>query len=453
MNTTLSLSITSDILEMITLKQYFNLYYNNSLSNAAEHWSYGSSAKPGDLLIATFTYNSSDNAYSVAFKTRVYGFASAGQVRFYFENTRKKFDDLTGQTITDYISIITGDDTKLNIIGQNTLSDGYSDDYSINVSSLNSDNISTNPDFYNSLVPTNNLVFFKIITDTNNLSRNQLLAPGVVKTAYSTVNLIKLNLYEYPSGTLFYASSGNGNTNDNSPRFYRGAAVAGSVPRVLELLDVTGEYLAVSGVGGLKFQYRHNSDNSVRIDPATTNIIDLYLVTQSYYNSFKNWLNDTTNVVVKPAMPTMAELESDYSRLNDYKMLSDSVVLNSVTFKPLFGSRAEPALRGKIKVIKSYNTTASDSVIRSNVLSALNQYFTIDKWDFGDTFYASELTAYLHSQLSGLISSVVIVPADPTKTFGDLYQVQSRPNEIFVNGANTNDIVVVSALTNSVLQR
>jgi hypothetical protein len=83
----------------------------------------------------------------------------------------------------------------------------------------------------------------------------------------------------------------------------------------------------------------------------------------------------------------------------------------------------------------------------------MNQYFTISNWNFGDTFYMSELTAYLHSQLGELISSVVLVPANPNQTFGDLYQIESAPYEIFVNGATANDIVIIAALTPQALQR
>ena len=119
----------------------------------------------------------------------------------------------------------------------------------------------------------------------------------------------------------------------------------------------------------------------------------------------------------------------------------------------MFGTKAPAALQGKIKVIKSPNTTVSDTQIRSSVLAALNSYFTIDKWDFGDTFYFSELTAYLHVQLAGFISSVVVVSNDPNQTFGDLYEIRSEPNEIFVNGATSNDVIVISALTPASLQR
>ena len=132
-------------------------------------------------------------------------------------------------------------------------------------------------------------------------------------------------------------------------------------------------------------------------------------------------------------------------------MMSDSVIINSVKFKPLFGSKAAPKLQATIKVIKSTSTTASDSEVRSAVLTAMNDYFTIDKWDFGDTFYFSELSAYLHKQVGDYVSSVVIVPKDPTLSFGALYEIRCAPYEIFVNAAQATDIVVISSLTSAEL--
>jgi hypothetical protein len=216
---------------------------------------------------------------------------------------------------------------------------------------------------------------------------------------------------------------------------------------------VTNQYTVTRGRNALNFQYRHNSDNTTRIDPATTNIIDLYLVDQSYYTQYQNWIRDTTGTVPMPSKPTVNELQQAYGELDSYKMISDSVVMNSVDFKPLFGVKAEPALQATIKVIKSPLTTASDSQIRSSVLSALNSYFTIDNWDFGDTFYFSELSAYLHVQLGTLISSVVLVPNNPNQSFGDMYEVYSGPSEIFVNGATASDITVIAALTPAALQQ
>jgi hypothetical protein len=206
------------------------------------------------------------------------------------------------------------------------------------------------------------------------------------------------------------------------------------------------------GRQAILYQYRHNSNNTTRIDPATTNIIDLYLVTQAYYTAYTNWIQDTTGTVPKPDVPTINELQQAYGNLDEYKMLTDSIIPNSVRFLPLFGTKAPAQLQGTVKVIKSPSTNASDSEIRSAVLSAMNSYFNINNWSFGDTFYFSELSAYLHAQLGNIVSSVVLVPNDPTMSFGDLYEIKSAPYEIFVNGATASDVVVIAALTPVQLQ-
>ena len=85
------------------------------------------------------------------------------------------------------------------------------------------------------------------------------------------------------------------------------------------------------------------------------------------------------------------------------------------------------------------------------MLTEINSYFSIDNWDFGDTFYFSELSAYLHSTIGDLVNSVVLVPTDPTLSFGELYEIHSAPYEIFTSAAQSSDISVISALTPSEL--
>jgi hypothetical protein len=217
------------------------------------------------------------------------------------------------------------------------------------------------------------------------------------------------------------------------------------------LVEQTG-WIAQSGRQQLYFQYRHNSPLTNRIDPGTTNIIDLYVVTLSYYTAYQNWIRDTTGTVIQPDTPTIDELSTAYQGLQDYKMISDNIVLNSVNFKPLFGAKAAQQLKATIKVIKAQNSTASTSEIKSSVVTEMNSYFSIDKWNFGDTFYFSELAAYLHRQLGTIISSVVLVPLDTQKSFGDLYEIRSQPNEIFVNAADITNIDVIDALTSTNLR-
>jgi hypothetical protein len=235
-------------------------------------------------------------------------------------------------------------------------------------------------------------------------------------------------------------------------RFYQSTVTPGTVPPVLDLVDVTDQYSAFHGKNTLDFRYSHISDSSTRVDPGTTNIIDIYVVTAGYHRSYTQWLNDSTKTIVEPPPPSLDELKMTYGSLDQYKMVSDTVVVNSVSFKPVFGSKAEPNLRGTIKAVKNPNSTASSSQIRSAVLSALNRYFSIDNWSFGDTLYFSELSAYLHSELGSMISSIVLVPDKPGSRFGDLYQIRSAPHEIFVNGATADSIEVITGITENNLK-
>jgi len=229
----------------------------------------------------------------------------------------------------------------------------------------------------------------------------------------------------------------------------------------MKYLVIQTDYSAQQGRSGLYFQYRHNSPNTNRINPGTTNIIDLYVVTNSYYTEYQAWIQDTTGTVTKPTPPTPSQLNSTYQNLFNYKMLTDNVIINSVTFKPLFGLKANPTLQAVFKVVKNPSitgtygarnpTVVSDQEIQASVIAALNQYFDISRWTFGQTFYFSDLSSYLHNQLGDILSSVVIVPTDPELQFGDLFQIDCAPNEIFVNAATVNQVIIIPSLTSSAL--
>jgi hypothetical protein len=283
-------------------------------------------------------------------------------------------------------------------------------------------------------------VFLQQTVDFDNLQRYLLVEEGVVNSDYATLDDIELVKAEWSPGQVFYAYSEN--------LFY---LLSVNVAGVRTLVQQSG-WIARAGRQNLYFQYRHNSPLTNRIDPGTTNIIDLYVVTQAYYTAYQNWIKDTTGTVSEPDVPTIDELSTAYQGLQDYKMISDNIVLNSVNFKPLFGAKAAQQLRATIKVIKAQGSTASTSEIKSSVVAAMNSYFSIDKWNFGDTFYFSELAGYLHKTLGTIISSVVLVPLNTQKSFGDLYEIRSEPNEIFVNAADITNIEVIEALTSTNLR-
>lgn len=395
--------------------------------------------------------------YTITFRGLAYNFGSVLQTRFFFYDGAQIYDSRTGTVIRDFINVLAVNtqpnsseplegDIVMTITGQPVESDGYVDDFQVLVGYRDSDNdgVPDNPDFFEQIVgptaTTGPYVFLQQTVDFDNLQRYLLVNEGTVIYDYATLDDIELIKSEWSPGQVFYAYAENA--------FYQ---LNLTVTGVLEL-NATTEWIARSGRQSLYYQYRHNSPLTSRIDPGTSNIIDLYVVTQSYYNAYQNWLRDTTGTVLEPEQPTIDDLSTEYQRLQDYKMVSDNIVINSVNFKPLFGAKAAPTLRATIKVIRAQNSTASTSEIKSSVLAEMNTYFSIDKWNFGDTFYFSELAAYLHRQLGTIISSVVLVPLDPQKSFGDLYEIRSQPNEIFANAATIDNIDVIEALTSTNLR-
>ena len=452
--------VIQECIVRMELNQSFSLIFDNSLTIAQDRWSIG-------------TYNASNyfvnllslgnNRYSISYRSLAYYFGSVADTRFTFETSKLVYDPFSGKILQDFVKVLATNTqpssnyplatpVTTSIIGQTVESDGYVNDFEVEVASIdvNDRTIVSNPDFFTEVTGYVNgntnigiYTFFVLLQDAVNLSRYQLIASTDVVYLYSTKTQIEIVKYEYPEGQLFYAYTDN--------LFYI-TIQDQTVNTPFYIVTEQPQYIMKPGRQGLQFQYRHNSNNTTRINPATTNIIDLYVVTQAYYTAYQNWLQDITDTVPIPDKPTINELTQAYGSLNDYKMLSDSVILNSVVFLPLFGPKAPAQLRATVKVIRASNTNASDSEIRSAVLSAMNAYFNINNWNFGDTFYFSELSAYLHAEVGDLISSAVLVPNDPTMSFGDLYEIKSAPYEIFANGATANDVLVIAALTPAQLQ-
>lgn len=478
--TDLPLDLETAIAEQIVLYRNFGLGYDNdgSVTGTPYAWylitstnldqdATWSQTVPGTAgntdgintdaswMIQFVTVNQS---YTITFRGLQYNFGSVLQTRFFFYENQQIYDSRTGTVIKDYVNVLAVNtqpdstdhlpgDIPVTIIGQPVESDGYVDDFQVLVSyrDSDSDGVPDNPDFFAEIVaPTVNanekLVFLQQTVDFDNLQRYLLVERGRVNSDYATIDDIELVKSEWSPGQVFYAY--------DQDTFYE---LSISVTGVRTLVAVTG-WIARTGRQDLYYQYRHNSPLTNRIDPGTTNIIDLYVIPQSYYTAYQNWIRDTTNTVPKPNVPTIDELNTAYQGLQDYKMISDNIIINPVSFKPMFGMKAASELRATIKVIRAANSTASTSEIKSSVVAEMNNYFSIDKWNFGDTFYFSELAAYLHRMLGTIISSVVLVPLNTQKSFGDLYEVRSAPNELFVNAATIDNIEVIEALTSTNLR-
>ena len=480
--TDLGSEVRSSALAQIELYRNFGLGYNNLTNewyvitstnlavDAAWSQTYAGSTAGANLDASWFVQFITDgDSYTVTTRALNYYFGSVLQTRFFFYGDEQIYDSRTGTTIRDFVKVLKTNsrpdsnlpletDVTMRIIDQPVQPDGYVDDYQVLVSWQDSDadGVPDDPDFFNTIVAPNanaltKRVFFQQVVDFDNLERYLLVEPGIVNDQYATLEDIEVEKAQYIVGQVFYAYgvyNSTTNTYTTEPAFYVLALTATGTTTLI----TTNEYITRVGRQGLYFQYRHNSPLTNRIDPGSTNIIDIYVVTQAYYTAYRNYIVDSTGTVPMPEVPTIDTLTAEYAGLQDYKMISDNMIINSVTFKPLFGAKAAEQLRATIKVIRASNSTASVSEIKSLVVAYINNYFAIENWNFGDTFYFSELSGYLHQNIGDVVSSVVLVPLNPQKSFGDLYEIRSAPNEIFVNAATVADIQVIEALTSTNLK-
>ena len=117
----------------------------------------------------------------------------------------------------------------------------------------------------------------------------------------------------------------------------------------------------------------------------------------------------------------------------------------------MFGDVAAPTLQATFKAVRNSARVTSDNDIKTRILAGINQFFSIENWDFGQPFYFSELSTYVMNLLTPDITNFVIVPK-VEKGFGSLYEITCQSNEIFINGATVNDIEVIAAITASELK-
>jgi len=94
-------------------------------------------------------------------------------------------------------------------------------------------------------------------------------------------------------------------------------------------------------------------------------------------------------------------------------------------------------------------TRFTDNEIKDKVVEEIGNFFNIDNWDFGETFYFTELAAYVHKELAGIISSFVIVPQLSTSVFGDLFQITPMGGELLIPDVSATDIDIIDNITQS----
>jgi len=211
-------------------------------------------------------------------------------------------------------------------------------------------------------------------------------------------------------------------------------------------LIYTDEYFARPGRSNLKFQYVHNTGNERRVDPSKSNLMDIYVLTLSYDNEFRSWLSGNVSGS-EPLPPTSQGLEQNYrEKLEPIKAISDEIIFHPVKYKVLFGTDSAANLQAVFKAVRNPNKPTTDNDIKSRILLAINEFFALENWEFGQSFYFSELSTYVMNKLTPDITNFIIVPKN-NNSFGSLYEISSQLDEIFISSAKISDIEVIDTIT------
>ena len=397
-------------------------------------------------------FETNGESYTVTNRGLRYIFESEQEIRFYFDSSDKVYDSKTGKVITDKIRIldINTEPDSLNPIGrfldweiveEYKGNDGYVDSRKISISFSDSDadGVPDDPDLFDQIVApevnsTNKYIFQERRVGIDNVvdyfyldNFNDMILVFDTDDAAISAGLSNLQLVYI--------------VRDNLVKTYYTTGT----------LIPTQNYRAFQGRSSIKFQYTHAADSSVRLDPSTLNIIDVYLLTKTYDTNYRRWLRGEINN--QPLPPSSDALYTDFGQsLDSIKSISDEVIYHPVKYKNLFGSTADRSLQAVFKIVKNSFLTVSDNDIKTNFLTYLNEFFASENWDLGDTFYFGELSTYILSKMSPDIVNIIIVPRQENLSFGSLFEIKANPDEIFVSSATINDIEIITEITASQLR-
>ena len=116
-------------------------------------------------------------------------------------------------------------------------------------------------------------------------------------------------------------------------------------------------------------------------------------------------------------------------------------------YRSLFGSLSSPELQAKFLVVKNPEQVVDDNDVKVGVINAINDFFALENWDFGETFWFQEMSTYVMTKLSTKIVNFVIVPKQNSKYFGSLFQLTCEPDEIFISSATVSDVEITDNIS------
>ena len=403
-------------------------------------------------------FKTDGSSYEVFYQNLRFVFESDTEIKFFFDSSDKVYDVKTGKTYRDQINILNINNVQgstesytrdFQWIIQDAYRDkeGYVDTKKIIVTYLDSDDdgVVDDPELFDKLVDYSNadvenedkLVFQKRYFTSDGVENYRYFA-NLDDTILIVENEAAISPYSSRlEGQIFYLLE---------------EKVFKKLNKAANNTSLIIDYLVYEGRRNLKFHYAHVADSNYRIDPAVSNIIDTFLLTKSYDGQLRNWLK-TDDDSIKPLPPSNDELYRQFGpKINAIKSISDEVIYHPATYKILFGEKAKENLQVIFKIVKNNNLVTNNNELKADVISAIDRFFALENWDFGETFFFQELSAYVLSQLSPKLVSFLMIPKQETQSFGSLFQIKSEPSEVLISGATVDDIEIIDEITAASLQ-
>ena len=396
--------------------------------------------------------------YTITYRNLRYIFESNSEVRFFFDNADRVYDPKTGKVYRDKIDILSintipngltpfTNDYTWTITDSYRDQEGYVDTKKIEVQFIDTDNdgIIDNPELFNDITGNNNTE----ITERDKIifQEKYVTSDGVEDFRYFSNSDETIKIVQKESEISPYSQWDN----PNQVFYLLDEGVFRTLNANKGNTTLNTDYKSFVGRSNLKFHYVHVADTNYRIDPSASNLIDTYLLTSTYHQSMQQYVKGASNT--KPLAPSTDQLYRSYSgSINKIKSISDEIIYHPVKYKLLFGPKAKESLQVSFKIVKNPNLVLNDNELKADIIATIDKFFDIENWDFGETFYFQELSAYIMNQLSPKLVSFLIVPRQTTQSFGSLFEIKSEPDEIFMSAATVTDIDTIDEITATVLQ-
>ena len=387
--------------------------------------------------------------YTVTTRSLRYVFESEKEIKFYYDKNQKIYDTETNTVVKDQINVLSINrkpdvrepfnvDYDWEIVSEFRNEDGYVVSNKLVVGFLDSDSdgVVDNPDLFQEIVqedvnPNEKFIFLEKFINAGGSEEYRYLnnSTNTVRIVASQAQVGPLD--SIPDMQVYYFY------NEDLFKHYQAQT---------QQFVINNNYKVFTGRNNIKFQYVHNASYNNRIDPSASNIIDVYLLTKTYDTNIRRYLKGV--LTQEPLPPSPDELFRSFGgELSNIKSLSDEIIYHPVRYRILFGARAEADLQGSFKVVKNPDRVLNDNDVKTRVTNAINQFFALENWDFGDTFYFSELSTYVVNQLAPDISQFILIPKQSIKSFGSLYEIKSESGEIFLADVTVNDCEIIDEIT------